>query len=230
MGKLIAKEKEVCVPGEVLATGIDYLPSDYTYRDGEDVISRQLGLVRLEGRAVKVVPLVGKYNPKVGDMIIGKVVDMSQSNWYVDIGFMNDGALSLREVPEYIERGADLAQYYSFDELIFAKVVKVARGSIDLSMKGPGLFKLKGGRILKVSPFKIPRIIGKQGSMISLVKDKTKCKIVVGQNGNIWISGDDFKAEDVAIRTIKMIDKLSHTSGLTEKVTEFLDKEMKNGI
>ncbi|MBS3141746.1 RNA-binding protein [Candidatus Woesearchaeota archaeon] len=231
MGKLNVKEREICVPGQVLAEGMDYIPSDYTFRDKEDIIASQLGLINIEGRAIKVIPLVGKYNPQAGDLVIGKIIDMSMSNWFVDIGFMYDAGLSIREVPEFIDRGADLTQYYGFNDVVLAKVVNVVRSKmVDLSMKGPGLFKLRGGRIVKITPFKVPRVIGKQGSMITMIKDKTHCKIIVGQNGMIWINGEDFKSEDVAIRAIKMIDKFSHTEGLTDKVNKFLDEEMKNGI
>ena len=231
MGKLNVKEREICVPGQVLAEGMDYIPSEHTYREKEDIIANSLGLVNVEGRAIKVIPLVGKYVPQIGDLVIGKVVDMSMSNWFVDIGFMYDAGLSIREVPEFIDRGADLTQFYGFNDFILAKVVNVVRSKmVDLSTKGPGLHKLTGGRVVKITPFKVPRVIGKQGSMITMIKEKTNCKIIVGQNGIIWLNGEDFKSEDVAIRAIKMIDRYSHTEGLTDKVNKFLDEEMKNGI
>ena len=80
--------------------------------------------------------------------------------------------------------------------------------------------KLIGGRILKITPSKVPRVIGKAGSMIELIKDKTKCQIIVGQNGVIWIKGEK---ESLASKTILMIEKESHISGLTDKITKFLE-------
>ena len=86
--------------------------------------------------------------------------------------------------------------------------------------------KLVGGRIVGVNASKIPRIIGKQGSMVTMIKDTTGCKITVGQNGLIWIDGEP-KKELIAVKAINKIAKESHLSGLTDKIKEFLDKEIK---
>jgi exosome complex component RRP4 len=90
-------------------------------------------------------------------------------------------------------------------------------------MKGMGLQKLKGGRIINVSSNKVPRIVGKQGSMVSMIKDATKCNITVGQNGLIWINGPP-EGELLAVKSIRKIEEESHLSGLTDKIKEFLEK------
>ena len=68
--------------------------------------------------------------------------------------------------------------------------------------------------------------MGKQGSMVMMVKDATKCSITVGQNGLIWILGEPMN-ELLAIQAIRKIEKESHLSGLTEKIKEFLEKSGK---
>ena len=93
---------------------------------------------------------------------------------------------------------------------------------IDLTMKGPGLMKLKGGMMIDVTPSKVPRVIGKQGSMISLLKERTGCKIIVGQNGKVWIKGENFENEKKAVDAIKMIEEFAHTAGLTDRISGFL--------
>ena len=98
----------------------------------------------------------------------------------------------------------------------------IKTGYIDLTMRGPGLSKLKDGRIINVASSKIPRVIGKQGSMITMIKDKTKCKIVVGQNGKLWIQGEDVKNVNKAIEAIKLIEKDTVKEGLTEEVERML--------
>ena len=96
---------------------------------------------------------------------------------------------------------------------------------VDVTMKGPGLRKLHGGRIFYVNTNKVPRIIGKKGSMISMVKQYTDTKMIVGQNGVIWLQGEDPKMELLAVETIKKIEDESHISGLTDKIKVFLEKE-----
>lgn len=227
MGEILVKDKEIVVPGQVLATGMDYLPSGGSFRDGNDIIANQLGLISLNGRLIKLIPLTGKYVPKVGDTVIGKITDMSFYGWSVDISSAYLAFLSIREVPEYVEKNADLTGYYNYSDIVAAKIIKVARGKvIDLTMKGPGLRKLSGGKIIDVTPNKVPRIIGKQGSMVGLIKDKTNCRIMVGQNGKVWIHGVDVDKEDVATRAIMMVEEESHIDGLTDKINTFLDKEL----
>lgn len=223
MSELIVKEKEIVVPGEELAKGMDYLPGDGTYRDNDIIRSNKLGLAIVEGRAIKIVPVSGVYLPKKGDTIIGTVADITYSGWIFDIGCAYRAMLSLKDATsDFIARGADLTKYYSFGDLVVAKIYNVtSQNLIDLTLKGPGLKKLTGGRIVKVIPNKVPRIIGKSGSMISMIKEATNCQIVVGQNGLIWVSGEP-ENEIIAVDTIKKIESESHKSGLTDEIQKYL--------
>jgi len=219
------KDKEVAVPGEVLATGMDNFPGIGTYRDKENIVAARLGLVYLDGRTIKLIPLTGRYIPKKYDTIICKVTDVSVNGWRLDTNSPYQAMLSLKEATsKFIERGADLTQYYDIGDHIVSKIVNVtSQKLVDVTMKGPGLRKLKGGRIIRVSSSKIPRIIGKQGSMVSMIKEATGCNITVGQNGLVWIEGTP-ENELLTIKTIKKIEEESHLQGLTDNIKTFLDK------
>jgi len=228
MGKLLVKDKDIVVPGQELANGIDYLPAGGSFRDKDDIVSSQLGLVSINNSLIKIIPLTGKYIPKVNDVVIGRIADMGFSGWYVDINCAYEANLMIRDASEFIDRGADLTQFYDFNDLIVAKIIKITRFSkIDLSMKGLGLHKIKGGKIISITPSKVPRIIGKQGSMVNLLKEKTNCKITVGQNGRIWIQGDNSNDELRATEAILKIENESHVDGLTDKMKEFLEGKKK---
>ncbi|MCX6712031.1 MAG: exosome complex RNA-binding protein Rrp4 [Candidatus Woesearchaeota archaeon] len=227
MGELIVKDKEIVVPGQELAVGMDYLPTGGAFRENDKIISCQLGLINISGRLIKVIPLKGKYIPKKNDIVIGKIMNMSFSNWFIDIGCPSEAVLSFVNTNEYIDKGADLAQYYSFGDVIAAKISKVTRSSVDLSMKdGPGLKKLVGGKIVNVAPSKVPRIIGKQGSMITMIKEMLNCRMMVGQNGLVWMQGMP-ENELIATRAIRMIEDNAHLEGLTDKIKEFIENENK---
>lgn len=225
MTEILVIEREIVVPGQVLASGLDYLPSGASFREKDKIISSHIGLISIKGKVIKVTPLSGKYFPKPGDLVIGKIKDMSFSNWYVDVGYAYEAALSIRDVHEFIEKSADLSRYYNFNDVIAAKVTKVTRSTIDITMKEPGLQKLNGGRIIEITPNKVPRVIGRQGSMIDMIKTNTNCKIIVGQNGRIWIKGNDFKNELLAVNAILKIENESHIEGLTDKIKEFLEQK-----
>lgn len=225
MGELLIKDKDIVVPGETLAVGMDYLPSNCTFREDDKICASQIGIVIVDGRVIRVVPLKGKYSPKQGDVIIGRILDMTFNNWYIDIGTAANAVLSVREATEFVERGADLSHYYSFGDLIVASIAKVTRSAIELSMRGPGMRKLGPGKLMKVDSTKIPRIIGKQGSMISMIKDKTGCRIIAGQNGLVWIQGEP-ERELITSEIVLMITQEAHHEGLTDKVSKLLEEKL----
>lgn len=228
MSELKVADKEIVVPGQELARGLDYLPAGAAFREGDNIIASQIGLISINGKVIKLIPLSGRYIPRVNDLVIGTITDVSFNNWFVDIGYAYKALLSIRDIPEYVDRNADLSRYYDFDDLISAKISKVTRAkTVDLTMKSHGLMKLTGGRLITVSPNKVPRIIGKQGSMIEVVKNLTDCWIIVGQNGLVWIKGKDAKKEILAVNAIMKIERESHTDGLTDKIKAFLEDELK---
>src|SRR3989344_1353674 len=225
MSKILVNDKEISVPGEALAIGMDILPGAGTYRDGEKIVANRLGLVTIEGRTIKLIPLSGRYLPKAWDVIICKVIDVGFSGWRLDTNSAYSAMLSLKDATsDFIQRGANLTQYYDLGDHIVCKITNVtSQKLIDVTMKGPGLRKLKGGRVIEVDSNKVPRIIGKQGSMVIMIKDYTRCNITVGQNGWIWIDGEPI-SELLAIRAIRKIGAESHLSGLTEKIKSFLEQ------
>jgi len=225
---LLVKDKSVVVPGEELAAGMDYLPTSGTYRDGDKIVASRLGLVHVDGRLVRIIPLSGKYLPKRGDVIVAKVIDITLNGWRCDINSAYSALLGMKEgTSEFIARGADLTRYYTFGDYIVAKITNVtSQNIVDLTVRGPDLKKLGEGRIMRIDPNKVPRVIGKAGSMVSMIKLATDCRISVGQNGVIWIQGEPVK-ERIAVQAIEKIESESHISGLTELVKQFLDEQVK---
>jgi len=229
MSKLLVKDKEVVVPGDILAEGMDYLPSFGTQRDKEQIIAMQVGLVNVDGRVIKIISLNGRYVPKKDDTVIGYVSDNTYSSWFVNVGYAYDGSLSLKEATtEFIERGASLSKFFKAGDIIMTKITNVTKEkAIDLTMKGPGLRKLTSGKVVEISPSKVPRVVGKQGSMISMIKEKTGCSIFAGQNGRIWIKSENPAMDKIATDAILLIQEKSHVSGLTDLIKEFLEKNVK---
>src|SRR3989344_3737838 len=226
MSKLVIEERQVVIPGDTLAEGMDFLPGKGAFREGDHILSSRLGLMNVNGRIINVIPLSGRYVPRRDDIVIGFIKDMSYSSWFVDVGYAYEASLSMKDATaDFIERGSSLSDYFAIGEIILTRVNNVTKeGNIDLTMKGPGLRKLNGGRIIEITPSKIPRVVGKQGSMISMIKDKTGCSVFAGQNGRIWIRGANPEAEKLATEAIQLINDKAHTSGLTERVGAFLEQ------
>lgn len=81
--------------------------------------------------------------------------------------------------------------------------------------------------MIKVNSNKVPRVIGKEGSMINLIKKETGCNITVGQNGLIWIKGDRIEDELFVKKAINFVTEKSFTHGLTEEMQKWFDKNKK---
>ena len=219
--KLLKQDRDFVVPGDKIVSSMDYLPGKNCFRDGDSIYSKRLGIIHLENHVISVVPLSGAYMPLPGDMVIGEVEEIQGNGWFIDMGVPNSTYLSLSGVRGYVRSGTDLTRIYNIGDLIYVKIVSVSKQGLSLSMQDDRSRKLAGGRIINVAPVKVPRVIGKQGSMISLIKRRTGCNIVVGQNGLIWLQGAE---EALATTVIKMVERESHKEGLTEMIEKYLDE------
>ncbi|MFH1591695.1 MAG: exosome complex RNA-binding protein Rrp4 [archaeon] len=226
MTKLLVKEKEIVVPGQALAEGLDYLPGFGAFRDKDKIIATRLGIAQVNGRAIKIIPLSGCYNPKKEDIVIGHVIDITIGGWRLEINSTYSAMISMKDATnEYIKKGDDLTKFFDIGDVVVAQIINVtSQKLIDMSLKDEGLGKLGEGRIIKISPNKIPRVIGKGGSMVTMIKNATHTRITVGQNGLIWVSGEP-EMERLVEKIVSFIEENAHTSGVTDKVKALLDKE-----
>lgn len=217
------KVKEIVVPGEKIVSGGNYLPGEGTRKEGESILADRYGLASEQDRMIKVIPLSGTYYPRSGNVIIATVRDIAFNGWMLDINAPYGGFLSVMECQRFLDRN-ELSDFLAIGDVLACKVYSVKRKGIDVTIKGRGLGKLDSGLIVKINSNKVPRVIGKEGSMINLIKEKTGCNIIVGQNGIIWISGEDIESELKAKAAIMLITEKSFVDGLTEEVKDFLEK------
>ncbi len=231
MRKIFVKPRELVVPGTLLSQG-PFKSGRGTYKEGSRIYSTVIGLVEIKGDFIRVIPLEGPYMPEVGDSVIGKVVDVKFSGWTVDIGAPYQASLRVQDaIEERIDlMKTDLRKIFDIGDVIYAKIKAYNEvNQIDLVTKGMPFRggPLRGGQIVEVIPSKVPRLIGKGGSMINMIKKLTSTRIVVGQNGWVWVSGPNNELEKLAIAAIMKVNRESHTQGLTDRVREFLVENLK---
>ena len=212
---IYVEDKNLVIPGQILADD-EYYPGRGTFKENGKVCSSLIGLVSLRNKKIRVIPLKSKYVPKKGDVVIGKIDDVRFSMWDVDINSPYSGILPAFEV--FGRDKKELNKVYDVGDVLFLRVIDVDEvKKAKLGLKGRGLGKFKGGIIVDISPTKVPRLIGKKGSMINMIKNKTNCKIVVGQNGLVWVKGNE-DMEQLTREIIHTIEVEAHTSGLTNKI------------
>ncbi len=199
--------KKIVVPGELVAEG-NVRPQEGVYVYNHKIYSEYLGVSYLSESGVKVVPLNGKYAPRVGDVIIGRVVSNDAFTYLLDVNSFLKCVLSKRDLENVLE----------VNDVILLKVNDVNEIK-DISVEL--ISKLFKGTILEINPKKVARVIGKSQSMLLTIEKYTKTKVTVGANGYLYVIGENIK---LVQETLEKIDEYSHVDNLTNKIEEFLQK------
>lgn len=217
------RDWDIAVPGELLAEG-DYKVGQNVIREGNRLYSTTVGVFRYTRGTVSVVALSGPYIPKVGDLVIGEVIDISSLNYIVDIraphmAFLHVSEASLKQ----INPQEDLRKLYDIGDMLLAKVASFERAlNPSLTCREKGLGKIAKGQVIAIPPARVPRLIGRRHSMINMIKSETGCEVVVGQNGYVWVVGKSPEDEELAIEAIRKVVEEAHVSGLTARVMGML--------
>ena len=221
------EKRQLVTPGELLAEG-DYIAGENTYMENAKIYAQRIGLVDSENKKVDVVALRAFYVPKVGDLVIGSVIEVGFNGWTVDIKSPYTAMLRASDVLSrpFKPQNDELTAVLNAGELVVAKIASYDRAhDPQLTVAEPGLGKITRGQLMQVTPTKIPRIIGRKGSMISMIKTETNCQIILGLNGVILVTGKTPEDEELAMTALKKIEDESHISGLTDRVTQLLKEE-----
>jgi exosome complex component RRP4 len=212
------------IPGDVIVSG-DYRPGSFVERRGNDLIALRVGLAEIVRSDAKVIPLSGIYIPRVEDLVVGKVSNLTGYGWEVDINSCFLGYLPAQFVfgRDFSPATHDLSSRFRVGDMMLAKIEAYDRSrDPQLSIRGPGLGLIPGGELVKISPTKVPRLIGKKGYMIKMIATLSHCDMKVGQNGLVVIEGP---SEGIvrAVKAIRMIEDEAHLADLTQKVEAFLN-------
>lgn len=233
--------RDLVVPGEVLTEDVqNFLPGRGTILNKErnKIISLHIGLKQVSKNYMNVIPLRGIYTPQPGDKVIAVVVDKNPVKYRCDINAQDLGILkpknTIKRSKMRFGRGRDYqkddrsTERFEIGDVLIVKVLSANRlNSPELTTVGKFLGKKNNGIIISIDPPKIPRVIGRNGSMIKMLKNMTNCSIFVTQNGRIWIKGDKIELERLLIDAIYKIEKEAHTTGLTDRMQIYLENEKK---
>ncbi len=221
------EKREIVIPSQLLGDAEGNKAGRGTFIENGKIYSEMLGILSKRSNYINVIPLKGRYDAIEGDFVIGIVREAMASSWLVDINAPYPALLHVNEVPWDVDFG-ETEKYLNHGDSVMAKILEVnVEKKLQITLKDRNLYKIRGGHITYIEPSKVPRLIGKKGSMISLLKKYTRCRIFVGQNGRIWIDGDE---DDIAkvIYAIRKIEEESLAFGLTNRIEELLKKDIKD--
>ncbi len=220
-------DRNVVIPGQLLS-GNEKDAGAGTYVSNGKVYSLLYGIANSKNK-VSVVPFSSTYFPVRKDFIIGTVIQITSANWIMSTGSPYDGLLHVSEFPKRVD-SSGMKKYMDIGDSAIVRVKDVSRSmKVELSLREQGTKILKKGRLVEITPSRIPRVIGHGGSMVNILKNGTNCEIFVGKNGLIWINGKE-KDMDQLTEAIFMIDKQSHTTGLTDRISEFLSRDTEKDL
>jgi exosome complex component RRP4 len=215
------EKRDIVIPSQLLGDADKLKAGRGTFIENGKIYAERLGILSKKSDYVNIVPLKGRYDAIEGDFVIGIVEEPLSSSWLVDINAPYPALLHINEVPWDIEFG-ETDKYLNYGDAIMAKILEVnIEKKLQITLKDRNLYKIKGGYITYIEPSKVPRLIGKQGSMISLLKKYSNCRIFIGKNGRIWIDGKDDSIVKV-IQAINIVENESTSFGLTDKIENLL--------
>jgi exosome complex component RRP4 len=217
--------KRYVIPGDVITTAPLRLEGNVVL-DGKRVMATCMGLSDVSSDSVRVIPLTGVYLPKIDDLVLCTISLVSGNSWFADMDSCYQGMLLAQDVfgrgsyPTMEEMKARLDK----GDLVYARIANSDRMREPLlSIMGENLGKIDSGELVKISPTKIPRLIGKHGSMIQTIEGATNATITVGQNGLIVVDCEESDGLLKAITAIRMVEEQAHLVDLTNKVKKMLE-------
>lgn len=220
-------KRRYVIPGEVVAHG--NLRADLNVmRAGDKIVATRVGMAEISHDAVRVIALSGPYIPRIDDLVVAKIIDYSAFAWEADMNSCFFGILPAASVfgRDFSPAKDSLTDKLAVGDMIAAKVMAFDRTRDPLlSISGPGLGRIPRGQVIKISPAKVPRLIGKKGSMIKTIEAGSRCRMLIGQNGVVVIVGstdDTLKA----IQAVTMVEQEAHSADLIERVQKLLGMDV----
>lgn len=160
-----------------------------TFYKDEDIVASVAGSVHQVSKLVTVQPFKSRYRPNVGDVVVGRVKEVQQKRWKIDINSIQDGFLNLANVSlpggELRRKSAEdemkMRMYMEEGDLVVAEVLNVQNDAIQLQARNLRYGKLGQGVLVKCTS--------------SLMKRRKThfhdlhfgARIILGRNGWIWI-------------------------------------------
>ena len=219
-------QNQFVLPGDTIVTG-DYRPEQNVIIDGDRAISTTVGFSEVNDNRVGVISLTGFYIPKIDDLVIGKVISFSALSWEIDINSYYSAILPASDIfgRDFTSSRDNLSLKLAKGDLIAARIVNTGSREPLITISGQDLGKIDSGELVKISPSKVPRLIGKQGSMIQAIEGATNSSITIGQNGWVIVSNDETNGLLKAIDAIRLVDEQAHVANLTDKVNKMFEFE-----
>lgn len=194
--------RKIVIPGDLLTeTPLRILDAIV---ENNKTYSTIIGLYDDEKKSL--IPLEGLWYPNRDDVVVGIIEESKLNTETVILNAPYKGLIISKYSESHMNTG----------DFIEANVKELDKtGTVILTR--PKI--LHDGKVIRIKPSKVNRVLGKANTMIKQISEGTKTRIVVGLNGLIWLNGGNI---DLAIAAIETVCKEAHTTGLTDKISKMV--------
>ncbi|KAJ7104490.1 exosome complex exonuclease rrp4 [Mycena belliarum] len=178
-------------PGESITSSQAYMRGHGTYVENEEVVASVAGTIERVNKLVTVRAIRTKYNPEVGDLVVGRITEVQPRRWKVDANSRQDAVLMLSSVnlPGGVQRRKlesdelQMRNFFEEGDLLVAEVQAFfADGAMSLHTRSLKYGKLRNGQLVTIPPILVRRL---KSHFITL---PCGVDLILGLNGYIWVS------------------------------------------
>ncbi|KAI9788397.1 MAG: exosome non-catalytic core subunit rrp4 [Peltula sp. TS41687] len=200
-GKKSKSLKAIVTPGEIITDDPQWMRGHGTFvtPDTTSIIATVAGTVQKTNKLLSVRPLRARYTPEIGDLVVGRIVEVQSKRWRVDVSAPLLAALPLSSInlPGGILRKRtstdelQIRTFFSEGDLLVAEVQSLFQdGSASLHTRSLKYGKLRNGVFLSVSGAGGGGVVRsrRQTWTIHTANGGGEVDVVLGVNGYIWIA------------------------------------------
>ncbi|KAF8245791.1 hypothetical protein K440DRAFT_655424 [Wilcoxina mikolae CBS 423.85] len=192
----------IVTPGETVTSDPQWMRGHGTHivESPEDstpsIIATVAGTVQKVNKLLSVKPLKSRYTPEIGDLVVGRIVEVQSKRWKVDINSHQTSALLLSSInlPGGILRKRtstdelQIRTFFSEGDLVVAEVQSLFQdGSASLHTRSLKYGKLRNGYLIRVASRGVQRS-RTQVLTLPSANGAGEIDVVLGVNGYVWIS------------------------------------------
>jgi exosome complex component RRP4 len=235
-----SNSKSIVTPGESITSDPQWMRGHGTYipPSSSTIISTVAGTLHKTNKLLSVQALRARYQPEIGDLVVGRIVSVATKKWTVDIAapMLASLPLSAINLPGGILRRRtavdelNIRTFFSEGDLLVAEVQALHQdNTASLHTRSLKYGKLRNGMFTSLSGAG-GGVLGRKGGVVrsrrqvfTLNTAAGEIDVVLGVNGYIWVS-----------KHVESMQKETQITKLEESVSETLyssqNEELEPGL
>lgn len=227
-----SQSSNIITPGQIVTDDPQWMRGHGTFASTEttEIRSTLAGTLQKTNKLLSVVPLRARYNPEIGDLVIGRIVEVQSRKWKVDVAapLLANLALSSINLPGGTLRRRtsvdelNIRSFFGEGEILVAEVQQLYHdGSATLHTRSLKYGKLRNGYFMSVSGMGGGAGVVRAKRQIFTIQTAQggEVDILLGVNGYIWIAKhSEAKKEEVGLNRLEEVATTSMYSSQNDDI------------